>query len=228
MKYRKPPVDAIRLGTKNAIPLVAVSALTSLAALPLATSALLAPGFGWVAGMWTTCLLWGIVLVGGFAQCVAVAERQVHTGTAALWAGIRRGWLGGLIIGVATFGLCLSAIGLVVLPYGGLRGTSLSLIAAYLVVGWVLLLAFSLPSYVRDDDRDLRGAFASGFDRILRAPGAAVWFLLQSIGWTILSVVTLVTPFLLLPGFLMLLAVTITDAAVKADAESEQASRTTD
>lgn len=225
MKYRRPAVDAVRLGAKNAVPLVAVSALVSLVTIPLASSALLAPDYGWLAGMWTSCLLGGIVLVGGFAQCTAIAERQMHTGTAPLRGGMRRGWRGGLVIGIVTFGLFLGAIGLMVLPYSGLRGTGLSLIAGYLVTGWFVLLAFSLPSYARGDGaQSLRGAFATGLDRILRTPGAAVWYLVQSAGWIILSVLTLVTPFLLLPGFLMLLAVTITDAAEdRADVEDEYA-----
>lgn len=211
MSYRGSVAMAVRLAIRNPFGLVLVSLAFSLALTPFITSTAFPSPLTVLAGLWASSLLTGIVLIGGFSLATVVVERSLSLGTSHFWEGIRRDWQGGFVVGAGTFLVSLVTTALVVNPFDGLVGTSLGVAGAHLFAGWWLLVAFSLPWYVTGTD--LRTAFRNGALLILEQPVAAVWVVAQGLGWGFIAVVTIVTPVLLLPGFLVVLVTTVVEGA---------------
>lgn len=208
MQYRRPVQRAFRNALKNTIGLVIASVATSASLLPFITSVFLPVPFGWVVGLWTSSLLLGVVLVGSFSLMDAIANRGVSLGTYYFWAGIESDWKGGLVIGVCTFFVTLVTAVLVDNPLAGVMRVSLTLFGTYLFCGWWVWVSFSLPMLARVDT--LQAAFVRGGELLLSKPVAGLWLLVQALGLTLLSIPTIITPVILLPGMLMLLATQIT------------------
>lgn len=204
MEYRRPVELTFRNTARNPVGLVVVSVLVTATWLPLLTAALLPVGSLWVGGLWTSCLLFGIVVVGAFRLTDVIAERGISLGTEYLWEGMCQQWRAGLIVGFGTFLAAIVGVGLFANPFRGLLGRSVQVFGVYVIVGWWAWAAFSLPGLSGQRLRS-REAFAGGGVMLLARPGAALWLLVQTAGLTVVALATVVTPVLLLPGVTTLL-----------------------
>jgi hypothetical protein len=225
MDYRRSVEVTVRDAVRNSLGLLVVSLLFSASLLPFSTTIFFSVPLAWVAGLWTTCLLAGVVTVAGFRLATEVAARHESISLAPLWRGFREDWLVGMAIGALTFGLLVVAILLFSVRLSGIAGQTINLFGVYLLIGWLLLLGFALPIYGRLTGPasatipigNLRFAFRAGLDAFVRNPGGAFWLLVQAAGWTFIAVVTIVTPVLFLPGFLVLLASEVTELTASWD-----------
>jgi len=220
MVYRESVELTVRDTVRNSVGVLAVSLLFSAALVPFTSTILISGPLAWLIGLWTSCLLCGVIVVAGFRLMTEVAARHESIPTTALWRGLREEWPAGVAVGGVTFGLIVLAGLLLTLSIPGLGGQVLGLTGVYLVVGWGLLMAFALPVYARTErTTDLpvtegRFALVAGVEMLLREPLPTVWLLVQTVGWTFIAVVTIVTPVLLLPGFLVLLAAEVAELVV--------------
>ena len=73
MNARQLVTDTVRHGYRNLVGTIVVSVLVSLSVVPLAAMATVGTPSAVLAGLWATCLLLGIVLVGGFRFATTVA-----------------------------------------------------------------------------------------------------------------------------------------------------------
>jgi hypothetical protein len=212
MEYRYAVGLTIKQGVRNPFSLLLVSSLFTIALFPIFVSILLGDILVLLAGMWASSIFLGILLIGGFELMVAVAERNISIGVSYFWHGIKKSWKTGVLLGVITFFVLNLSLFLIGNPRSGITGTSIRLIGLYVLVGWSLSIAFTLPIYLKQSI-DFKIAFRYGWLLILHEPFAAFWLLIQAIGWTIISILTIITPFLLLPGFLLLLSTNIVGIA---------------
>lgn len=212
MEYRRSVERTFRNAARNPVGLVVVSVLVTATWLPFLTAALLPGGFVWVGGLWTSCLLFGIVAVGAFRLTDVIAERGIPLGTAYLWEGMRQQWRAGLVVGFGTFLAGIAGVGLFANPFRGLLGLSIQVSGVYVVVGWWTWAAFSLPGLSGRRLRP-REAFAGGGVLLLARPVAAIWLLVQTAGVTVVALATVVTPVLLLPGATTLLVTHVVTSA---------------
>ena len=222
MVYRESVELTVRDTVRNSVGVLFVSLLFSAALVPFATTVLVSGRFAWLFGLWTSCLLCGVVVVAGFRMMTEVAARHESIPTAPFWRGLRTEWPAGVAVGAVTFALLVAAAVLTNLPLSGLAGQTVGVAGVYLLLGWGLLLGFALPVYARTTDggsgsfpfRTGRFALAAGVETVVREPLATLWLLVQTAGWTFIAVVTVVTPILLLPGFLVLLAAEMAELTV--------------
>lgn len=228
MEYRRNVELTVRDAVRNSIGLLAVSLVFSAAFVPFASSILLSNPLAWLAGFWTSCLLAGVVGVASFRLTTEIAARHESIPTTPFWRGLREDWPAGLAVGAVSF--CLVALSAVLanLSLAGLAGHITVVIGAYAIIGWGLLLSFALPIYARTGDalpdgdgqgspfpiRRGRFALRAGLEVLVTDPVATLWLLVQAAGWSFIAVVTLITPVLLLPGFLSLLAAEIAELTV--------------
>lgn len=206
MKYADMVVRAARLTVRNPFAVVLVSVGTSLAVLPFLVGILVASVVGGIVGLWTSSLLLGVIGVGGAWISTVVVEREVSLGTSYFWEGIRAGPKMAGAVGVGTFLVAAVVIALALNPVSGIVGMSITLLGVYALIAWFTLAMFSLTCWAsaRPDGR-VKESFVEGGRLILEEPMAAVWLIVQAIGWTLLSLPLIFAPIVLLPGFVQLL-----------------------
>ncbi|MFB6074780.1 MAG: hypothetical protein ABEJ89_07190 [Haloarculaceae archaeon] len=218
MKYADTVVRAVRLTVRNPFAIVLVSVATSVSLLPLFTGALVAGPLGAVVGLWTTSLLLGFVAVGGARLVSVVYERELSLGTSYFWDGIRAGTKMAPVVGVGTFLVVVLALVLLLNPFRGLLRLSVALLGVYALLAWYVLATFALAVWAASDrTAGIRSSFAGGGALVLEHPVAGVWVLVQTIGWTLLSIPLIIAPVLLLPGFAQLVNVSIARRAAETD-----------
>jgi hypothetical protein len=223
MDYAKAVTRSVRLAVRNPYALVLVSVATTVSLLPFVTGLLIAGPVGGLAGLWFSSFLLGFTAAGGARIMTAVTERNLSLGTRYFWEGCRQATVTGPAVGVGTFLVAVVAIGLTLVPVGGLFGTSLAVFGVYLLLAWYVVVMFALPLWAAlDDPLHISEAFSAGGGLILERPAAAGWLLVQTVGWSLLSVPLFVAPALLLPGFLQLVAtgIVIDTAADRNDVDA--------
>ena len=218
MKYADAVVRAVRLTVRNPFAVLLVSVGVSVSLLPFFTGLVVGGVVGGVVGLWTTSLLLGFVGVGGARISAVVVEREVSLGTSYFWEGVRSGTKMALTVGIGTFGFGLGALALVTNPLDGVVGMSVAMLGVYALVAWYVLAMFSLTLWASfDRGRDIRESFADGARLILERPVSAVWLVVQTVGWTLLSALLVVAPVLLLPGFVQLVGTALVFRAADED-----------
>lgn len=203
MAYGTPIVRSLKAGRRNVIGIVAVSAALSAAWFPFVSSIALGGG-GWIAGLWTSSLLVGIVLFGAMAYAAEVATRDARIPVAAFVDGIVANWKRGLGVGVVTFAVALVGSFLLQLPADTLPETAVRVFGAYLLVQYYVLAGFALSAYALGGS--LQEAISEAVRLVVVRPDYAAWYVLQVAGWTFLAALTLVSVTILLPGYLAVLS----------------------
>lgn len=203
MNYRQFTITTLRYGYRNLVGLVVFSLLTGLALAPLAAMGFVGTSFALLGGLWTSCLLLGIVAIGAFRFTVTVAERGVPIEVLPNVAFAVRNPTTGLAVGAITFGVVVAAVTLVGLAPGTYRPVVAGF-AGFLLVAWYLLAAFAAPEL--GDGRGLSIALRASADRLGRSPGRVAWLLVLSFTCAIIAGITVLTLLLFLPGVLALLA----------------------
>lgn len=199
---------------RNPFGVLLVSVIMSLSILPFVTGFLLAGPAGGLVGLWTTSFLLGFLSVGGAQLMTITLEREVSLGTDHFWEGIRQGRRMGLAIGFGTFLVALVVLMTVVNPINGILGLSLMLVGFYLLLVWFTLVMFALTFWAPSRDHDnIRAPFLKGGTLILVEPTSAGWLLVQAIGWTLLSIPLIIAPMLVLPGFVLMISISIVRTA---------------
>lgn len=213
----------VEVGVPNLVGLSVVSVAVNLTVLPFLVTVPLGTVPAVIGGLWTTCLLFGVALVGLFRFTTTVADRGVAVAVVPhLVAAVKRPWVG-FGLGAVTFVVILGVL-LTGLAPGEFRAVAVGA-GAFVVVCWYLVVAFAAPELGAGSSA--RPAIRSGAVRFAQSPVAAVSFLLLSILCTAVAGVTVVTLVLFLPGVLGLFAVTVAvdiadpDALGDADAGSE-------
>lgn len=203
MNYRQFTITTVRYGYRNLVGLIVFSLLAGLALTPLAAMAFVGTSLALLGGLWTSCLLLGIVAIGAFRFTAIVAERGVPIEIRPNVAFAVRNPTTGLAVGTVTFGVVVAAVTLVGLVPGAYRPMAAGF-SGFLLVAWYLLTAFAAPEL--GDGRRLSRALRASADRLGRSPGRVAWFLVLSFASTLIAGVTVVTLLLFLPGVLALLA----------------------
>ncbi|WP_146047428.1 hypothetical protein [Haloferax marisrubri] len=161
-------------------------------------------------------MLLGFVAVGGARLFVVVVEREVSLGTGYFWSGIRAGKRMAPVIGFGTFVVAFGALLLASNPLDGIAGMSVAMLGVYLLLAWYVLVMYSLTLWASSDQPvDVRDTFVGGGRLILERPVSAGWLLVQTVGWTLLSIPLFVAPVLLLPGFVQLIGTAIITRAME-------------
>lgn len=205
-----------RNGYRNLVGTIVVSLLVSLSLAPLVGTVLVGTSLAVLGGLWATCLVLGVLLVGAFRFATTVAERGVPIAVLPdLRAAIAAPGTG-LGLGILTFLVTVGALAVALLTPAAFRDIAVG-VAAFLVVDWYLIVSFSAPEL--GSDGPLRPALRAGIDRLVGAPGAVALFLAVSLLCALLAGVTVVTIGLFLPGALCLLAAHVT-AAVDTDRDA--------
>lgn len=211
--------SAVRHGYRNLVGTIVVSLLVSLSLAPLVVTLRVGTSLAVLGGLWTSSLLLGVALVGGFRFATTVAERGVPIAVLpSLRAAVAAPGTG-LGVGVVTFVVTVASLALALLAPSTFRAVATG-VAVFLLVDWFLVVAFSAPEL--GDGQPLRGALRAGVDRLLVAPSAVALFLAASFLCVVVAGVTVVTIGLFLPGALCLLAAHVT-VAVDADRASDGA-----
>lgn len=214
MSYRQFTVTTFRQGYRNVVGLVLVSLLAGLALVPLAATVVVGTVPAVLGGLWTTCLLLGIVTVAAFRFTSVVAERGVQIAARPYVAAGVRHPVPGLALGAVTFAVVLAAAILVGASPEAYRAIA-SGFAGFLLVAWFLLTAFAAPEL--GEGQGLVPAIRASADRMGQTPGRVVWFLFISFACALVAGVTVATLVLFLPGVLALLA-----ARASVDANGER------
>lgn len=210
MKYAPTVTRVGRLAVRNPFAIMLISVTSSLSFLPFFCGILLAGEFGGMVGLWTTSMLLGFVAVGGAHMSNMVLEREVSLGTSYYWEGIRAGKRLAPVVGIGTFLVGFLVLVLFGNPIRGFAALSLSMLGVYLLLGWGLLTIFALTVWATADGTvSAKTAFRRGARLLLDRPLAAVWILVQAIGWTLLSIPLIIAPVLLLPGFVQMIGTAI-------------------
>ena len=219
MKYADAVVRAARLTVRNPFAVLLVSVGVSVSMLPFLTGLAVAGAAGGIVGLWTTSILLGFVGVGGARISVVVVEREVSLGTSYFWEGVRSGTRMAGAVGFGTFVFGLVGLGLVSNPLDGVVGMSVAMMGVYALVAWYVLAMFSLTLWASfESERGVRESFADGARLVLKRPVAAVWLVVQTVGWTLLSILLIVAPVLLLPGFVQLVGTALISRAADENA----------
>lgn len=218
MKYAATVVRAARLTARNPFAVLLVSVSASVSMLPFLTGVFVGGAAGGIVGLWTTSILLGFVGVGGANISVILVEREVSLGTSYFWEGIRAGTKMGPIVGLGTFVFVLVAFLLASNPLDGITGMSVAMVGVYVLIAWYVLVVFSLTLWASSEERQgVRGTFVDGGRLILERPVPAVWLVVQTVGWTLLSILLFVAPVLLLPGFVQLIGTALVIRAAGED-----------
>lgn len=213
MNARATIMSAARNGYRNLVGTILVSLLVSLALAPLVGMALMGNSLAVLAGLWGSCLLLGIVLVGAFDFATTVAERGVPI---AVIPDVRASFTApktGLALGGLTFAVALASLAIALLAPAAFRSVAAG-VAVFVLVDWYLVVAFSAPELGAGEP--IGPALRAGVVRLLEAPGAVGLFLVVSALCAVVAGVTVVTIGFFLPGALCLLAAHVT-ASVDAD-----------
>lgn len=214
MKYADAVVRAVRLTVRNPFAVLLVSVGVSVSLLPLLTGVVVGGAVGGIVGLWTTSLLLGFVGVGGARISVVVVEREVSLGTRYFWDGIRSGKKMGPAVGLGTFVFGLIALVLASNPLDGVVGLSIALVGVYLLIAWFVLAMFALTLWASFEcERGVKASFTDGGRLILSRPVSAVWLVVQAIGWSLLSLLLIIAPVFVLPGFVQLIGTALVSQA---------------
>lgn len=203
MNYREHTVATVRAGYRNVVGLVVVSILAALALVPLAATTVVGTWLALLGGLWTTCLLLGIVSTAAFRFASVVAERGVPVAVRPNVIPAIRNPVPGILVGVVSFVVLLTSvvlIGVAPEPYRPIA----SGFVGFLLIAWFLLVAFAAPEL--GDGRGLSLSIRASADRLVRSPYRVAWFLLLAVVCTLVAGLTVVTLVLFLPGVLALLA----------------------
>lgn len=214
MNYGQFTVTTARHGYRNLVGLVVISLLAGLAFAPLVAMAFVGTSLALLGGLWTTCLLLGIVVVAAFRFSTTVARRGVPMAILPSVASALRSPTTGLAVGTVTFGIVVVAVAVVGIMPEAYRPMAVGF-AGFLLVAWFLITAFAAPEL--GDGRRLSPALRKSGIRIGRSPDHIMLFLILSFACTLVAGVTVVTLLLFLPGVLALLAAR---AAIGASAEN--------
>lgn len=214
MTYASAVVRSTRLTVRNPFAVLLVSIGVSVSVLPFVTGVLLAGGLGGLIGLWTTSFMLGFVGAGGARIMTIILEREVSLGTEYFWEGLRNATRMGPTLGVGTFAVSVIGITLLSLQGSDVVSLSLSLLGLYLLLAWFVLAIYALTLWASlENPRDVRAAFVEAVTLIFEEPVAAGWVLVQTIGWTLLSVPLIIAPVLILPGFVQLVGTEIVRTA---------------
>ncbi|GCF14415.1 hypothetical protein Harman_23500 [Haloarcula mannanilytica] len=220
MKYADTVVKAVRVTIRNPFAVILVSIATSVSLLPFLTGIFLAGAFGGLVGLWTSSFMLGAVGVGGARIATVVLEREVSLGTSYFWEGISDGPKMAAAVGSGTFLVAALALVLAQNPLTGVPGLSVILLGAYAVVGWFTLAVFALTCWASDGDpQSVSASFRDGGRLILERPVAAVWLVVQAIGWALIMIPLIIAPAVVLPGFVLFIGTAVVQRAAETDTE---------
>lgn len=220
MEYADTVMRAIRVAVRNPFAVVLVSLAASMAVLPFLTGLLVAGAVGGLVGLWTSSFMLGFVAVGGARISTVVLERQVSLGTSYFWEGMRNGTRMATAVGAGTFLVAAVALALALNPLDGVAGLSVAMFGVYAILGWFTLVVFSLTRWASfGQSLGVRASFREGGRLILERPIAAVWLVVQAVGWTLISIPLIIAPVVILPGFVQLVGTELARAAAEGDDE---------
>lgn len=201
---RKPIELAVREVVGNIVTVVVSSLLVSASLFPFLSMVVLGDPLAIVVGLWTTCLVSHVVLVVVFQEAAAIADHELPAGPSELPAVLRREWKVGAGYGLVSFVVILVAVALATNPFDGLLGRSIAVSSVYMGVIWGTLLTVTFVFHAMER-APIRSSLKRGGLWILSHPPVTIWILVQTAGWTLVALVTIITPFVLLPGFLAVL-----------------------
>jgi hypothetical protein len=220
MKYADTVVKSVRVTIRNPFAVILVSIGASVSVLPFLTGFFIAGGFGGLVGLWTSSLMLGAVGVGGARIATVVLEREVSLGTSYFWEGISDGPKMAVVIGTGTFLVAAIALLLAQNSLTGVPGLSVTLIGGYAMICWFILAVFSLTCWASDGyPNGVRASFGAGGRLILKRPAAAVWLVVQAIGWTLVTIPLIIAPAVILPGFVLFIGTALVMRASETDSE---------
>lgn len=209
MNYRSVIEATARNGYQNLVGTFVVSVLLSLAVLPLGLATFVQTSLVVLAGLWASCLLLGLLLIGAFGFSITVAERGVPVAVVPELRSAFDAPKLGLTVGGATFVVTLATIAAIVLTPPTFRMVGVG-VAGFLLVDWYLLVGFAAPEIAGGES--FRSALAASVNRALGAPASVALFLVLSLVCALAAGATLITVILFLPGVLCLVAAHVTTA----------------
>lgn len=205
MNVREPVSATMETGLSNLVGLAVASVAVSLTPLPFAASVLVGTVPAAIGGLWATCLLFGVALVGLFRFATAVADRGVEVAALPHVVAAAKRPRVGFELGAITFAVVGGALAAGLSP-DAYRPTAVG-VAGFLVGCWYLVVALAAPEV--GSGSPLGEALRAGATRFARSPVGATSFLLLSLVCTAVSGLTVVVLVLFLPGVLGLLAVQV-------------------
>jgi len=214
MNYREPVRATVDSGWPNLVGIAVASVAVSATLLPLLATAALGTLPALVGGLWTTCLLFGVALVGLFRFVTGVADHGVQMNALPHLVAAIKNPRAGLELGVATFVVVVVALSTGFVP-DTFRAAAVGFGVFFFAI-WYLFVGFAAPEF--GAGAGVRPAVQAGAARFARSPLAASWFLLLSVVCSTVAGVTVVTAVVFLPGVLGLLATHVA-VAVAAPAE---------
>jgi hypothetical protein len=211
VSYREILDEVVRTGVPNLVGLSGASIVVSLTLLPVLASVTLETVPAVLGGLWTTCLLFGVALVGLFRYAGTVADRGVAVSVVPHLVAAAKSPRVGMELGTTTFAVVLGVL-LTGLAPDRFRATAIG-IGAFVALYWYLVVALAAPEL--GAGAPLYPALRAGAVRFARSPVLAALFLGSSVVCGAIAGVTVVTLVFFLPGILGLLAthvaVTIAD-----------------
>ncbi len=205
----------VRVVARNFVGIVMFSLIVWFTVIPLVVSLAVGSVSGILGGLWATCLLVGIALVGLFRYSTTVIDRGTQIEVRpSLEAAIRSPRVG-MGLGVVTFGAIVAAVVLPNLAPSTYR-PFVAGFARFPLVLWYLVVGLASPEL--GNGSALRPALRAGFLRFVTAPLRGTAFALVSLLVALATGLTVVTVFVFLPGALGLIAARIaTDIAQAGD-----------
>jgi len=200
--YREVLDEAVRTGAPNIVGLSGASIGVSLTFVPVLGSATFGTVPAVLGGLWTTCLLFGVALVGLFRYTNTVADRGVAVSVVPHLLAAAKSPRAGIELGAITFAVILGVLLTGLVPER-FRATAIG-IGAFVALCWYLVVALSAPEL--GGGFRLYPAIRAGAVRFSRSPASALLFLLSSILCALIAGITVVTVVFFLPGTLGLLA----------------------
>jgi hypothetical protein len=201
MNYRQTVRETVTTGASNLVGVTLTSALISLTTLPIVIAIPFGPA-AVVGGLWTSCLLFGVTLLGLLRFAYTAADRGVGISAVPHLIAAARHPRAGLGLGVITFVVVLASLMAGLAP-DGVRAIAVGA-GLFVLMCWYLLVALAVPELATGGQ--LRPALRAGAVRFTRSPVTAVWFLLVSGVCAAVAGATVVTLLLFLPGALGLLS----------------------
>lgn len=215
MKYTDVVSQVARLSIRNPFAILLISGATTVSMLPFFTGILMAGVPGGIVGLWTSSMMLGFVGVGGASISTVVLIREVSLGTSHFWEGMVDGMRMATVTGAATFAVTLVSLLVILNPFDDLLGMSIAVLGVYVMVSWFVLATFSLALWAEHEtQRDVTESFTAGWLLIIEQPIAAVVLVVQTVGWTLLSLPLIIAPVLIVPGFIQLIGTAIARRAV--------------
>lgn len=198
---------------------VMTSLVVAVTALPFLGSTFLGAVPAALGGLWTSCLLFGVALVGLFRFAAAAADGGVGTAPLPqLAAAVKRPRVG-FELGAITFVLLVVMLATVVTP-DGIRTTVVGIVM-FVLTCWYLVVALAAPELA--SGASTTSALRTGASRFGRSPVTAGWFLGLSVISAVLTGVTVVTVVVLLPGVLGILAIYTARSVAREPSDCESA-----